>query len=276
MTPVFALFGSGEFLPWAADLGRALLERGPRSGTRARRVLIIPTASAPEGDAIFGRWAAMGIEHYRGLGHMAEVLPLKVRDDAERPDLVDAVGGASLIFFSGGNPAYLVRCLKATPLWAAVEAAVGAGCVLAGASAGISFLGATTFDPAAAFAPVPAGQPAPSMWVEGMGLFPRAIFGPHWDAVDRWRPGAATAMLQAVPEGCSFLGIDEDTAAVGDGIHWQLWGRGTATVVKPGELPVVVAPSGTFDLDLGYSPAPSPEVPPGPWGPLPADPAVPG
>lgn len=254
MTPLFALFGSGEFLPWAAGLDRALLGAGRAPLAGPPRVLIVPTASAPEGDAVFGRWAAMGIEHYRGLGAVAEALPVKVRADAERPGLVDAVERASLIFFSGGNPAYLVRCLKATPLWAAVEAAVGAGCALAGASAGISFLGAMTFDPAAALAPVAAGQPAPAMWVEGMGVFPRALFGPHWDAVDRWRPGATAAMVQAVPDGCCFLGVDEDTAAVGDGVHWRLWGRGTATVVKPGGPPAVVAEGGEFDLDLGYTP----------------------
>ena len=263
MTPLFALFGSGEFLPWAADLDRALLERAPGGAPGARRVLIVPTASAPEGEETFGRWAAMGIEHYRGLGQVAEALPLRVRDDALRPDLVESVQAASVIFFSGGNPAYLVRCLKATPLWAAVERAVGAGCVLAGASAGISFLGARTFDPAAAFAVAPGGQREPGLWVEGICMFPRAIFGPHWDAVDRWRPGATTAMLRAVPDGCSFLGVDEDTAAVGDGVHWQLWGRGTATVVRPGALPVVVAPTGGFDLDLGYSPAQSPGGVPG-------------
>lgn len=255
MAPLFALFGSGEFLPWAGDVDRRLIDAGSAHAAGRRRVLVVPTACAPEGDSVFARWSAMGLDHYRGLGADPEALPLKVREDAERPEIVEAVPGAALIFFSGGNPAYLARTLTATAFWAAVQAAVQAGTVLAGSSAGISFLGPLTFDPAAAGSRAPRGQPGPRTWVEGIGLFPKALFGPHWDAVDRWRPGATTQMLQAVPEGCGFLGIDEDTAALGDGRSWELLGRGTATVVPPGGSPYRVPPGGRFQLDLGYAPA---------------------
>src|SRR5207247_11167709 len=68
---VFALLGSGEFEPWTAEVDRWLLERTIGSG----RVLILPTASAPEGDAVFNRWGDMGLAHYEELGIPAEVVP---------------------------------------------------------------------------------------------------------------------------------------------------------------------------------------------------------
>jgi hypothetical protein len=57
-------------------------------------------------------------------------------------------------------------------------------------------------------------------------------------------------MLAAVPEDCAFLGIDEDTAVVGDGMHWEVRGRGTATVQRPGGDPFIVGTGDLFDLAL--------------------------
>ena len=62
---LFALLGSGEFEPWTEEVDRWLLERTTGSG----RVLILPTASAPEGDAIFNQWGDMGLEHYGSWGY---------------------------------------------------------------------------------------------------------------------------------------------------------------------------------------------------------------
>ena len=70
LRPLVGLLGSGEFLRWAGEVDRALLERA-RAGDG--RVLVLPTASAPEGETIFGRWAAMGLAHYGELGIPAEV-----------------------------------------------------------------------------------------------------------------------------------------------------------------------------------------------------------
>lgn len=238
--PTFGLFGSGEFLPWAGPVDRRLVDLAGGG----ERVLVVPTASAPEGDEVFGRWARMGLGHYRALGLQPEVVPIRVREDADRAEVVAAVAGASLIYFSGGNPAYLARCLRGSGFWSAVQAALAGGCALGGSSAGIAFLGAVTFDPAVAMAG------GPGVWVEGIGLLPRAVFGPHWDAVERWRPGAGAMLLDATPDGCTFVGIDEETAMVGDGTSWELMGRGTATVRPWGRHVEVIPAGGRFDLDL--------------------------
>jgi len=61
--------GSGEFEPWSAEMDRQVLDRANGDG----RVLILPTASAKEGDEVFDGWAAKGLAHYSSLGIPAEV-----------------------------------------------------------------------------------------------------------------------------------------------------------------------------------------------------------
>ena len=236
----YGLFGSGEFLPWAGDVDGSLASSSGRSGGR---VLVVPTASAPEGDAVFQRWGTMGIEHYRELGYEAEVVDLKVREDASRPQVVAMLAEASLVFFSGGNPAHLVRTLVDTPFWAALTAEIDAGCAMAGSSAGIGFLGVTTIDSVAAVLGLP------DIIVPGTGYF-NAVFGPHWDAMEGWHPGSQAMMMAAAPADLAFLGVDENTAVVGDGTRWEVRGLGTATVRPPGSEPFVVANGGSFDLAL--------------------------
>src|SRR6186997_671013 len=106
-----ALVGAGEFLPAMADLDAELLA----STGRARpRVAILPTASFPDGEDVFQRWAAMGVTHFGELG--AEVEPVLVRDraGADDPAAAQAVGEADLVYLSGGKPSYLMITLDGT------------------------------------------------------------------------------------------------------------------------------------------------------------------
>src|SRR5262245_49941284 len=105
-----ALLGSGEFEPWTEEVDRWTLERATGDGT----VLILPAASAPEGDSVFDMWADMGLKHFGRLRIPAEVVPLKTREDADRPEMAARLSTASLAYFSGGNPAYLATMLLGT------------------------------------------------------------------------------------------------------------------------------------------------------------------
>src|SRR5205085_10219310 len=58
--PIVELLGSGEFEPWARPVDSWCAERATAP---SERVLIVPTAAAPEGEDVFQRWAQMGIEH---------------------------------------------------------------------------------------------------------------------------------------------------------------------------------------------------------------------
>jgi hypothetical protein len=127
----FLLLGAGEFLPWSEEAERNVLRTTRRTGP----IGILPTASAPEGDAVFGRWGRMGLDHYAQLGLDARVVPLKTRDDALDPALIAMLDDVTMVFFSGGNPAYLARTLDGTPFLDALVRGLASGMVFAGCSA---------------------------------------------------------------------------------------------------------------------------------------------
>ena len=224
MNLVVGLWGSGEFQPWAEAPDRWLLERA-RSGDGS--VLVLPTASAPEGDAVFQRWGSMGLRHYAGMGVDAMVLPLRTRDDADRPDLLDELDRASMVYFSGGNPAYLARTLAGSAFWLRVLERMEEGLAYAGCSAGIAALGDVAGDSSIQ-------ELSEDLWQPGLALFPDLSFGAHWDALDRFAPGLKDLILARVPERSRFLAIDEDTAVVGDGEEWQVMGAASAHLLQDG------------------------------------------
>src|SRR4029453_15165043 len=91
----FLLMGSGEFEPWSDEIEAAALDG------RTGPVAVLPTASAVGGEAVFGRWGRMGLEHYATAGIDARMVPVKTREDAELEEHARALEGASMIFFSG-------------------------------------------------------------------------------------------------------------------------------------------------------------------------------
>ncbi len=218
-----ALVGAGEFLAPMAEFDRGLL----RSTGRPRpRVVILPTASAPDGETALRRWAEMGTEHFAALG--AEVEPVLVRDVAGGHDAaaLQAVGEADLVYLPGGHARHLVGVLLGSPLGAALATANARGAIIAGCSAGAMALAGRTMD--LRFIPkLRLPLPFPIRWRMGLALVEGVAVLPHYDT---WpEPLSAAVALQA-PRGSVVIGIDEDTAAVGRGGTWQVHGRGRVTV----------------------------------------------
>lgn len=220
----FGLLGSGEFEPWAEEVDRWLLERAPRGGT----VLVAPTASAPEGDEVFGGWARRGLEHYGRLGAPAEVLPLRTRRDAEDASLASRLDDAAMIFFSGGNPAYLAATLAGTRFWERLLGRVREGLAFGGCSAGVAVLGHRALDPSVAD-PMTA-----DLWKTGLGVFDHTVFVPHWDVADDYIPGFRARVERTVAGEVTLVGLDERTALLGDGRSWRVVGEGSARVRADG------------------------------------------
>jgi len=214
------LLGSGEFEPWTEPVDRWLLERATGDGS----VLILPTASAPEGTKVFDTWARMGRSHYRRLGVAAEALPVKTRDDANDPSFARRLEGTSMVFFSGGNPAYLARTLAGSAFWLAVLDAMDRGLAYAGCSAGIASLGPAAPDSMATIASE--GE----RWQPGLGLFPNTWLAPHWNMLESFAPGITDFIESTVPRETRLMTIDERTAAVGDGRDWHVVGSGVVQV----------------------------------------------
>ena len=213
-----ALVGSGEFLPAMSEVDAGLLAT---IGQSRPRVAILPTASWPDGEEVFRRWAAMGVDHFTALG--AEVEPVLVRDrfDADDPAHVQAIGEADLVYLSGGKPGHLSAAIVGSPVGDALVAAHRRGAILAGCSAGAMTLADRHFDfrRRRMFWPI--------RWQRGLDLVPGATVIPHYDAFPE--PVSAMLVLQA-PRGVTVLGVDEDTALVGRDGSWQVQGRGRVTV----------------------------------------------
>ncbi len=236
--PVLGFLGSGEFDPWSEPIERWLLAR---SRNPDGPVLVSPAAAAHEGEGIFDMWANKGLEHYRSLGIAAEVLPLKTREDASDDGLARRLDDASMIFFSGGNPARLAAILDGTPFWRALTRAMRTGLPYAGCSAGVACLTETTYDSDT--------TDTDSIWAPGLGHLRDALFGPHWDIVDTWVAGATEFIVASVRPGQAFVGLDEETAIVGDGERWEVIGRSKVHVLRDGAWARFVD-GDTFELSL--------------------------
>ena len=213
-----ALVGAGEFLPTMAEFDAGLLAA---TGQPRPRVAILPTASYPDGEEVFQRWAAMGVAHFGALG--AEVEPVLVRDrsEADDPAAAQALGEADLIYLSGGKPGHLIRALDGSAVGRAILDAHLRGAILAGCSAGAMVLAGHAFDFRVRL------LPWLLRWRDGLGFVPEASVVPHYDA---WpEPLCALIAFQA-PRGSVVLGIDDDTAVVGRDGAWQVHGRSRVTV----------------------------------------------
>ncbi len=219
MNGPIALVGSGEFTSAMEATDLALLAA---VGRPRPRVVILPTASWPDGEDVFAGWAARGEAHFGALGAEVESVLLRDRAGADDPGVSQAIGEADLIYLSGGRPSHLLDALSGTPAGSALLAASARGAVVAGCSAGAIVLAAVQMRVRAKrFLRVPLG------WRRSLDLVPRSAVLPHYDAFPETLSAGAALMA---PRGVRILGIDEETALVGRDGTWQVHGRGRVTV----------------------------------------------
>jgi cyanophycinase len=210
-----ALVGSGEYLPVMQDIEAWLLEDRPP------RYVQIATAAAPEGPASLKRWHDLGAKAAARLGVEQVVVDIRKRPDADDPAWVDAIKGAGLIYLSGGNPSFLARTLAGSKVWAAIEREWRAGASIAGCSAGAMALAGY----------VPDFRHPRGGGVDGLGLVPGIRVLPHFDRYTKWMPDFA--MRPLVTPSAQIIGIDEDTAFIGepsDTPDWSFTSRGRQSV----------------------------------------------
>jgi cyanophycinase-like exopeptidase len=193
-----ALVGSGEYLPVMQETEAWLLEGRPK------RFVQLATAAAPEGDNSLAKWHALGRESAERLGAEQVIVDIRKRPDADEDRWVDAIKGAGLIYLSGGNPGYLAKSLRGSRTWRAIKDEWLAGASVAGCSAGAMALCGY----------VPDFRHPSKGGEDGLNLIPDLRVLPHFDRYGKWIPDFA--MKPLVTDGAQVVGIDEDTALLGE------------------------------------------------------------
>ncbi len=213
------------------DTDRYLLSQSGANG-RTPRVVCLPTAAGQEGETSWGRWMRMGEAHFKGLGAEVRSLPIIDRAAADDPQHVDILEHADLIYFSGGNPFYLFETLDGSRAWEAAQKAWARGAIYAGCSAGAMIMADH----------IPNWRSLGGQRVKAFGALPKSTIFPHFDRMLIWR-GLTLPILQSfIPEGEYTLGIDEDTALVGQpGSAWQVMGRQQVYVITRNEVKTYAA-----------------------------------
>jgi cyanophycinase len=215
MNGLIALLGSGEYLPVMNEVDSYLLANCGANG-RKPKVVCLPTAAGQEGDASVNRWSKMGVDHFTRLGADVEAVPIIDADSANEPKHASRVEEADLIYFSGGNPAYLFQTMKGSLVWESAQKAWGRGAAYAGCSAGAMILGKE----------IPDFRAMGLRSITAFGHVPAAFVLPHFDAMPViWKP-LIMALQKRLKENEILIGVDEDTAIVGKASGpWQAMGK---------------------------------------------------
>ncbi len=186
------------------------------------QVVILPTASAPDGPGVPEKWIDMGVDHFARLGAQANGVLALDRAACDDRANADRVGAANLIYFSGGKPDYLHATLADTKVWAAVRSVFERGGVIAGCSAGAMIMGGYVPEFSMRL-----GVPWITRWREAFALVPKAIVAPHYNEFPEIM---VDLMFGRRPQGTFLVGIDGHTALVGSNGTWRALGAGRVTV----------------------------------------------
>lgn len=239
-TGAVALVGSGEYTDAMNETDQVLLETV--GGAAHARVVLLPTASGLEAEGP-RYWNDLGRDHFARLG-VTDIRPAWIidRKSADDPAQVELLRDANFFYFSGGKPSHVIESLRGTRAWERIVAAYQAGAVLAGCSAGAMALSEKTFAFSIRLSHGKIG------WTDALNVVPGIIVFPHFDRMMRFPSEVAFhQIVKSAPDGCTVLGIDEDTALVrangnGNGMasSWRVLGRQTVNVFERHREPRVL------------------------------------
>ena len=210
-----ALAGGAEFQPGCEDADRMLVDAAGGMGVR---VAILPTAAAAEGSPRMA--ATNGVRHFSRLGANAFGVMIVDAATANDPALAAQLESAQLVYIAGGDPGYLLRCLRGSLAWETMLAAWRNGAVLAGASAGAMVLCEALWNPYA------------RRIKAALGPVKRAAVIPHHRPGSEW----VKTLRDALGQNVALLGIAEQTNLMWDGSTWRVAGPGEVMVYVHGQV----------------------------------------
>ena len=171
------------------------------AGGKDASIVILPTASerAEAGQEYVDELRALGATGVRWL-------PLKTREDASRPEILQALAEARAIFFTGGDQSRITAALLGTPAEAAIRKVYDDGGVLGGSSAGLACMSRVMLTGEGNFEVLTADN------VEvkpGLGYVTEAILDQHFVARQRQNRLISVVLENPTLPG---IGVDEKTA----------------------------------------------------------------
>jgi len=207
----------------AADKDRAILtEVSKRARGHGRRLVLMTVATSlpEETSAEYHRvFSELGVQHVDDLG-------IRTRDDGCNPELVERLGQASVVFFTGGDQLRITSQIGDTPVFSCLHELYRKGATIAGTSAGAAAMPETMIFSGASdsSASISSLGMAP-----GLGLMERVVIDSHFS--ERGRFGRLIGAVTQNPKNLG-LGIDEDTAIVVEGgVHFRVLGSGAVYVL---------------------------------------------
>ena len=199
-----------------------------RAGASDAHIAIIPSASR-EPSIIGARYLSI----FEEMGaKKVEILDIRERQQCEESYIQACLAASTGVFLTGGDQLRLCAVLADTPAMEIIRTRVKRGqLTLAGTSAGAAVMGHHMI------AGGGSGESPNRALVDmavGLGILPNVIVDQHFH--NRNRMGRLISAIASHPDRIG-MGIDEDTCALveGDGTL-QVMGKGTVTIVDPGEV----------------------------------------
>ena len=198
---------------------------GAAGGGRGRIVIITTATQNPRPAAK----KCMKIFQRLGVGDVRAV-EIESRQDASGPKALDALKGATCVFFTGGDQLRITSILGGTAMGGALKELFERGLVIAGTSAGASAVSSTM---------IVTGDEEDSprkctvKMAPGLDLLDGCVIDQHF--AQRGRIGRLMCAVAQNPHVLG-IGIDEDTAAVIDEGRLKVSGSGAVTVVDGSTL----------------------------------------
>lgn len=209
--------------------GRSILTAFFESaGGKESKIGIIPCASQEPsvvGDRYHQIFREMGAQQVR-------VLDIRLPLECDQEIWLDILNDCTGVFVTGGDQQRLCNLIGGSQFVATLKQGLKQGqMALAGTSAGAAMIGERM---------IAAGSSGESPnrslvdLAEGLGIIPEILVDQHFH--NRNRMARLMSAIAAHPDKLG-LGIDEDTcAAFEDDRTFQVLGKGTITVIDPGEL----------------------------------------
>ncbi|HWS56008.1 MAG TPA: cyanophycinase [Pyrinomonadaceae bacterium] len=229
--------GGGDIRSGDAPLLREFIKlaRGPKA-----RVVVMtiatddPAAAAAEYRAAFKR---LGIDDVR-------YVDVSTREDAAKPESLEAIEQATGLFFTGGDQLHITSLIGGTGMQKLIHRRYERGLVIGGTSAGAAMMSNSMLirgesDENPKLGGVEIGP--------GMDLLVGAMIDTHFS--QRGRFGRLLTAVAHYPQDLG-LGIDEETAMVVNKTEFEVFGKGAVTVVDAGAMTYTSLPYAEEEKNL--------------------------